>query len=418
MNADGIPLLIVEDNPVYAEILQRLLPTLGAELRFAIKWVDTAEKALQEIQATRHELVLLDYKLPGADGLTVLAHIRSLPKAEQPAVIMLTGMGNESVAVEAMKSGAMDYLPKDYLDVPSLLRAITSALERKHLEEQVTRYTAELREKNTQMEADLQMAHELQLALLPHQYPCFPHSCVAKESALRFCHRYRPTTAVGGDFFDVLALSDTEAGVFICDVIGHGVRAAMVTAIVRALVEELQPLARQPGQFLTQINRHLQTILKQTKMPLFASAFYLIADAGNGELRYANAGHPAPLFLRRGTGLVEPLRDGACKPGPALAVFEDSEYATATCALAAHDLVVLFTDGLYEVANHDDEEYGQERLLEAVQKRIDLSPAQLFDEVISEVQQFSARNEFIDDVCMVGVEAARIGATPAKRGDA
>ena len=76
MNAAGIPLLIVEDNPVYAEILQRLLPTLGAELRFAIQWVDTAEKALEEIQNTRYELVLLDYRLPGADGLTVLARIQ------------------------------------------------------------------------------------------------------------------------------------------------------------------------------------------------------------------------------------------------------------------------------------------------------------------------------------------------------
>src|SRR5438034_1967036 len=113
-----IPLLIVEDSPVYAEILQRLLPTLGADLNFAPHWVDTAEKALDEIRRTAYELVLLDYKLPGADGLTVLAHIRGLPQDQQPAVIRLTGMGREEIAVEAMKSGAKDYLPKDCLDVP------------------------------------------------------------------------------------------------------------------------------------------------------------------------------------------------------------------------------------------------------------------------------------------------------------
>jgi serine phosphatase RsbU (regulator of sigma subunit) len=418
MNADGIPLLIVEDNPVYAEILQRLLPALGTELRFSSKWVDTAEKALEEVQGNHYELVLLDYKLPGADGLTVLSHIRSLPKGQQPAVIMLTGMGNEAVAVEAMKSGAMDYLAKDYLDVPSLIRAITTALERKRLEEQVARYTAELREKNAQMETDLNMARELQQALLPHQYPVFPRTSAPKESCLRFCHCYHPTTAVGGDFFDVLPLSDSEAGVFICDVMGHGVRAALVTAIVRALVEELTPMAGDPGQFLTQINRDLLRILKQTRMPLFASAFYLVADVNHGEVRYSNAGHPAPLYVRRSAGAVEPMRDAVSRPGPALGVFEDSVYSACQRMLAAGDLVVLFTDGLYEVAGANDEEYGQERLLEAVRKRMDLPPAQLFDELLAEVQRFSGGKEFVDDVCLVGMEATRVGPAITARGGA
>jgi sigma-B regulation protein RsbU (phosphoserine phosphatase) len=372
--------------------------------------VDSAEKALEEIKGHHYELVLLDYRLPGADGLTVLAHIRSQPKGNQPAVIMLTGMGNEAIAVEAMKSGAMDYLAKDYLDVPSLMRAITTALERKRLEEQVARYTTELREKNAQMEADLNMAHELQQALLPHQYPSFPRAGAPKESALRFCHRYLPTAKVGGDFFDVLALSDTEAGVFICDVMGHGVRAAMVTAIIRALVEELTPQASDPGQFLTHINRELLEILKQTRMPMFASAFYLVADTGRGQLRYASAGHPAPFLLRRGAGAVEPLRHSACKPGAALAVFDDTVYTTGETRLATRDFVMLFTDGLYEVLNTDDEEYGQERLLEAVRQRIELPATQLFDELTDEIQRFAGNREFLDDVCIVGVEAARVGA--------
>ncbi len=239
MSAEPAPLLLVEDNPVYAEILQRLLPALGADMRFVPTCVDTAERAIEEIANTNYTLVILDYKLPGADGMSVLAHIRSLPMPRQPAVIMLTGMGNESVAVEAMKRGAKDYLPKDSLDVPSLMRAIGSALERKQLEQQVAQYTEELREKNAQVEADLNMAREIQEAFLPERYPTFPKGTPAKESALHFYHRYLPTGAVGGDFFDVLRISDTQAGVFICDVMGHGVRAALVTAMLRVLGEEL-----------------------------------------------------------------------------------------------------------------------------------------------------------------------------------
>ena len=315
MSVAPAPLLIVEDNPMYAEILQQLLPTLGADLRFAPKWVDSAEKAIEEISRIDYTLVLLDYKLPGADGLTVLTHIRSLPAARQPAVIMLTGMGNEAIAVEAMKCGAKDYLPKDRLDVPSLLRAITSALERKRLEEQVARYTDELQEKNAQMEADLNMAREIQQAFLPHRYPTFPADANEMESALQFHHRYQPTGAVGGDFFDVLAISDTQAGVFICDVMGHGVRAALVTAMVRALADELTPAAAEPDKFLTEINRRLLAILTQTRVPMFVSAFYIVIDLVRGELRYSSAGHPSPMLVRRSAGVVESLNCPECRRG-------------------------------------------------------------------------------------------------------
>jgi len=415
MNATPAPLLVVEDNPVYAEILQRLLPTLGADLRFAPRCVDTAEKAIEEIARTEYALVLLDYKLPGADGMTVLAHIRNLPLPRRPAVIMLTGMGSEAVAVEAMKSGAKDYLPKDCLDVPSLVRAITSALERKRLEEQVARYTEELREKNAQVEADLNMAREIQHAFLPARYPTFPSSAMAKESALHFHHRYLPTGAVGGDFFDILPISDARAGVFICDVMGHGVRAALVTAMVRGLTEELITAAAEPDKFLTEINHRLLGILTQTRMPMFASAFYFVADLARGELRYSNAGHPSPFLVRRNTGAVETLRFPDCRPGPALGVFEESVYPLCQVPLAPQDLVVLFTDGLYEVEGADGEEYGQERLLAAVRKRTTLPAGQLFDELLADVQRHAGNRGFVDDVCIVGVEVARVGLTEGVR---
>jgi phosphoserine phosphatase RsbU/P len=415
MSTDPIALLIVEDNPVYAEIVQRLLPTLGADLKFDVTWVETGEQALEKIHDHPYQLVLLDYKLPGLDGLAVLAWIRSLPEKRQPAVIILTGMGREEIAVEAMKNGAKDYLPKDSLDVPSLLRAIISALERKRLEHQLSKYTEELAQKNREMRADLDMAREIQEAFLPQQYPCFPAGAGARQSALRFCHRYHPTSAVGGDFFDVIALSDTEAGVFICDVMGHGVRAALVTAIVRGWVEELKPAGHDPGRFLTEINRRLVSTLRQTRTPMFVSAFYLVLDVGTGEIRCANAGHPGPLHLRRDAGVVEPLRFADCKPGPALGVFEDSAYATARRPLAVGDVVVLFTDGLFEVDSRHEEQYGQDRLLAAVRQRLHQPLAALLDEVLVDIQQFSGKTEFVDDVCLVGIEVARAGQTATER---
>ncbi len=136
----------------------------------------------------------------------------------------------------------------------------------------------QLREKNQEMEDDLKMAKEIQQNILPQQYPIFPVAAGSQISALQFDHLYRPSGSVGGDFFTVSALSETEAAVFVCDVAGHGIRSALVTAMIRALVEELNPLAPDPGRFLEKLNGDLCAILKNTGSLLPTTAFYLVAQ--------------------------------------------------------------------------------------------------------------------------------------------
>jgi sigma-B regulation protein RsbU (phosphoserine phosphatase) len=240
--------------------------------------------------------------------------------------------------------------------------------------------------------------------MLPQQYPSFPRSVPQKDSAFQFHHRYLPTGAVGGDFFTISALSDNEAAVFICDVAGHGARSALVTAMIRALVEELTPFAAQPGQFLTKLNTDLFAILKHTGTPLLTTAFYVVADWTTGHARYANAGHPKPLLLRRGNGRVEPLPNASGKSQPALGLFEDARFQASEVDLARGDMIMLFTDGLYEVQAEDNQLYTQDLLVAAVQQRIQLPARRLFDEILDETRRFSGANGFSDDVCLVSVE--------------
>jgi|GEM_PF-1595087 serine phosphatase RsbU (regulator of sigma subunit) len=276
------------------------------------------------------------------------------------------------------------------------------------LEQRVAARTSELLEKNEQMQSDLRMARELQLAFLPQKYPSFPRDVGSEQSALRFCHRYLPTDDIGGDFFDVMPLSDTEAGVFICDVMGHGVRAALVAATLRGLVGELSSRARDPSLFLSEINRALLATLRRVNTTMFASAFYLVADVASGQVCFANAGHPSPLHVRRSELVVESLYANN-QAGSALGLFEDSVYPTVRRKVAADDLVVLYTDGLYEVYDVNGQQYGEERLLAALRKRIHLPCTELFDEVLQEMRRFSHTNTFADDVCLVGMEIARVG---------
>ncbi|MCG3147879.1 MAG: Chemotaxis response regulator protein-glutamate methylesterase [Verrucomicrobiae bacterium] len=402
-NTQPIHLLLVDDNPVDAALAQRMLQSLENELAIAAQWVDSAEKALLEVRNRAFDVMLLDYNLPGISGLEVLAQIHQLPPNQQPAVIMLTASGSEKIAVEAMKNGARDYLRKEDLAVAPLLRAIISALSQKRMQDQLAAYV-------TQTQADLKMAHELQCALLPRHFPLFPHTADDAETAVRFHARYVSTTDLGGDFYSVVRLSDTVAGVFICDVMGHGVRAALVTAMIRALVEELQPLAREPGRFLAEVNTGLLAILQHTDEPLFATALYLIADIGRGEIRYANAGHPSPLHVHADRGVVDEFQFAMGNTGPALGLFRVTEYPTDTVPIAGGDLLVLFTDGLFEVQGPADDEYGPHRLREAVQRRVSEPPAAMLDGLMTEVRQFSSTGQFVDDVCLLAIEVRRLAA--------
>ena len=339
----------------------------------------------------------------GTNGIEVFFggqahHLKNIP-AVQTTVGLLLGTYETTL----QKNAELQQAKKE-------LEEQARALARSNAE--LKQISEELRLQNEHMQADLNLAREIQSSFLPRQYPSFPHDSLPAESALRFCHRWIPTTTLGGDFFDVLALSETQAGVFICDVMGHGVRSALVTAMMRALVGERTAIALQPDVFMAELNRHLIEILQQTHNTIFASAFYMIADISSGELVYCNAGHPGPLWVRRQANCVDSLPQVLQSSGPVLGVFEEAEYQAMRCPINVGDLLILFTDGLYEVEdkNQSGDEWGEERLLDAVKQRMSLSPTKIFDGLMAEVEEFSGTSDFEDDVCLVCMEVARLDA--------
>jgi sigma-B regulation protein RsbU (phosphoserine phosphatase) len=176
--------------------------------------------------------------------------------------------------------------------------------------------------------------------------------------------------------------------------------------MIRALVEELKPIARDPGMFLRKVNADLFTILKTTGSPMLTTAFYLVANWRTGIMRFANAGHPKPLLIHRQAGRIEPLVNTSGKSQPALGLFEDPPYQTSEIRITPGDLVMLFTDGLYEVQGPNEELYSQERLIMDMKDRLSRPAAQLFDELLAAIGSFSVDHEFADDVCLVGLEYA------------
>ncbi len=393
--------LIADDDAVSHRLLQACLAGWGYQVTAAA----SGGEAWTLFDTGHFPIVISDWNMPGLTGPELIRRIRAANRPGYVYTMLLTARTQKADLIAGMEAGADDFLTKPF-DRDELKVRLRAGERIIRLEGTLLAQNRALEEKNAKIEADLQLACEVQQALLPQKSPCFPLNGATAAYALRFFHRYRPTGAVGGDFFDVFPLSDTLAGIFICDVMGHGVPAALVTAMIRALVQELLPLALDPGRFLTRLNRELLAILGQTSVSIYLSAFAATADAATGQLRYADAGHPMPLHVRRSAGTVAPLPMRAGMPGPPLAVFDQAEYVVHETALAPVDLLILFTAGLYEVEGPNRELYGEDRLRVAVQERVRLAAPQLFDELLPAIQQFAVTGRFTDDVCLLGMEVA------------
>lgn len=268
--------------------------------------------------------------------------------------------------------------------------------ERKRIEE-------ELRDRTAEMEADLRMACQIQDVFLTQSYPVFPRGVPAEASAMRFAHCYLPAASLGGDFFEIVQLSDTQCVVLVCDVMGHGVRAGLLTALIRGLVGELDERAENPAHVLAEINRGFLPIFRATGQPVFATVFCGVIDTEMRRLSYANAGHPPPLLYRQASGTSVLLREA--DPEPAAGLVEGMLYSRHECAFGVGDRLLCYTDGVVEASDSNNEIFGFERLNALIQHLATRSGAEQIDKVVAAVRAHSGRDEFDDDICLLSIES-------------
>jgi sigma-B regulation protein RsbU (phosphoserine phosphatase) len=279
----------------------------------------------------------------------------------------------------------------------TLVRLQTEFLLRNN--ERLEKSRLEIASKNRVLEEDMLMAREVQLAMQPQSH----EPLLANGHTLRLAHRYRPAGSVSGDFFDVLRISDDAAGILVCDVMGHGVRSALITAMIRAMLEELRPMAAEPGALLTRLNRDLAGILRQGGEVIFVTAAYSVIHLGVGRIRYAQAGHPTPFRWDNRTQVVRAVACPDESAGPALGLIDDFEFTTVEESFSDGDRLAVFTDGVVEASNSDGGEFGTERLAQSLARGAGLPLSEGLDLVLREVAEFSG-GSFADDVCIVAAE--------------
>jgi phosphoserine phosphatase RsbU/P len=266
-------------------------------------------------------------------------------------------------------------------------------------QQQASELASELLQKNLAYEEELMLAREIQQALAGEG---FPTSSTHHADQLSFGARYIPISGLAGDFFEVMKMSDDSYGVLICDVMGHGVRSALIVAMLRGLLEKQRAQAVEPGLFLKGLNDGLVAILERADTTMFATAFFGVVDLAAATFKYSCAGHPGPIVCGR-NGVYQIARERAHK-GPGLGLMHGASYPTNRIPLAEIDRMVLFTDGVLEAENQSGEPFFENRLMEIISLKSTDPLEELLEGILSSVLAFSESKHFDDDVCLLGIE--------------
>ena len=269
-------------------------------------------------------------------------------------------------------------------------------------EREATELARELLLKNQAYEDELLLAREIQQALAAEG---FPAATTGGQNHITFGARYIPISGLAGDFFEVIKVSEDCFGVLICDVMGHGVRSALVVAMLRGLLEKQRVQAGEPGLFLQGLNDGLAAILERAGTAMFATAFYGLIDLSAGTFKYACGGHPGPIIAGR-NGVCQLACERSLK-GPGLGLIKGATYPTSEIGLSEIDRIVLFTDGVVEAENQRGEPFFENRLMEIIGRESAAPLEVLLDGILSSVLDFSESKHFDDDVCLLGIEMNR-----------
>jgi phosphoserine phosphatase RsbU/P len=233
----------------------------------------------------------------------------------------------------------------------------------------------------TALHQELEVAKRIQLSILPTAFPASAHFTVAA--------RYAPMTAVAGDFYEFLSTIGPRPGLFVADVSGHGVPAALIASMVKMAINSQRQHAAFPERLLGGVNE----ALCGNTQGQFVTAAYVYLDAERGELCYAAAGHPPMLLLRQGK--VSAIEEN----GLLMGVFSSAPYSSTKRALAPGDRLLLYTDGVIEAANGGEEEFGQERLGKLLASSAGMTVEDLADLILSTVQDWAPAQ--MDDLTVV-----------------
>ena len=392
---DPVRILVVDDNATNRKLIQAILKREGFEL---IEASDGAT-AIRLARELHPNLVLLDVMMPEQDGYEVCKQLKRDPATAETPVIFLSAKALPSDRVRGLELGAVDYVTKPF-SRHEILARVRTHLENRILHDSLRRANEELREKQRKIDEGLVAAALIQRSLLPAD------EWRTRQPEAHFGWCFLPSERVGGDVFNIHRLDPDHVGIYVLDVAGHGVAAAMVAVSVAQrmnpqsgslLKERLDTppfyRVREPEGVLAGLDADFPI----ERFGRFFTMSYVLLNLRTGRLRHASAGHPQPIVQRRTGELVFLDASGVVGLGGVIP-FRGGEVS-----LQPGDRLFVYTDGIADAGVTHGERFGVNRL-ERVLGRCAERPIQsACDDVLRAVVEFAGGTRS-DDVTFVGME--------------
>jgi phosphoserine phosphatase RsbU/P len=370
--------VIADDQQHILDALQMLLRDNG----FLTEAVTDPVRLLEAIETGEFDVVVMDLNytrnaIAGGEGLDLVSKIRSID-ALLPVLVM-TAWSSVDLAVEAMRRGASDFVQKPW-ENQDLLQKLQSQLSSVRAQRRAQR----------RREEERRQAREIQDSLLPKQLPEIAGYEVAAMTL--------PFEFVGGDYYSVLGISGRHTVLCIADVVGKGLPAALLMSSLQAALKPLIWQRLAPRELCHRLNRILCDL---TPVGKFSSFFYAVLDSADDQLTYSNAGHNPPLLVRA---------DGTCMDlgigGAVLGQFPRWRYEQSELEMRSGDKLLLFTDGLVEACNADEEAFGEYNLMRIARENLSSSAEELMNLLMRAASHHSGEH-FQDDASLIVLKAAK-----------
>lgn len=375
----GARVLLVDDTEANLEVLYALLAGEG----YNISMAPNGQVALKIASRVKPDLVLLDVMMPGMNGFEVCRRLKADEKTCAAPVIFITAEDQTESVVTGFDAGGVDYIAKPFRDQEVLVRA-RNALTTKFLFDQNQAY-------QKKMEQELQIAHDLQMGLMPKANP--------QLAGFDIAGRCLPAEQVGGDLFQYFDLPTGEVALALADVTGHAMAAAIPVVLFSGMLQVQMERGGTLEELFARLNSSVHRLLDSHTLVCFAMAHL---DPVSRCLRLSNGGLPPPYHYRAATGEVVELKGEEVYP---LGVRPGTCYQPLEAKLEPGDRVVFCSDGMMEAENTKGEMFGFEQVAEVVrQGGIEgLGAEVLLERLVASVRVFAGEAPQGDDQTVVVV---------------
>lgn len=359
-------ILIVDDDAMNLNLLEAFLS--AANENYELISAVNGSQALEKVAKYNPDLVLLDIMMPEINGFDVCATIKNNPATRFLPVILITALNDRENKIRGIEAGADDFLTKP-VDRIELITRVKSLLLTKSLHDDLENHYKLLKK-------ELTMAKYLQESLLPKSVP--------NMASLDIAVFYEPSFEIGGDFYYFMDIDEHNLGIFMADISGHGVSAAMKTMILKDRLFQYKNLWSSPKELIKSLNYGLIDFFSLTDSDSFITALYLIINTKKWEIRIVNGGHPEPILQSEYGSRI--LCDTTTLP---VGVFKDINYEEAVTAFPEGGKLSMFTDGFFEINTTKGQQFSIEKLYAKLDELKDLTAKDTIDSVLNYFEKIS-----------------------------